>query len=195
MRSDQCFSDHWPVVASVAVPVAAGDPGFDEAPRRRRAARLTFFFFCGSEPRGRGNWHDDGLYRAATVRQPLAFAFFFFCGTRAPGRSETFAGSSPVLRMLKTPTTPVLRCPGPGWTPSRASPVPTAPLAGAKAPCQPGETTGDAGFDPLKPHPRGPPPGAASSSAIPRWRRWLSRRGEDRRVRVTQPLRCAARRC
>jgi hypothetical protein len=59
----------------------------------------TLFFFCGSEPRGRGNWHDDGLYRAAIVRQPLAFA-----------------GSSPVLRMLKTPTTPVLRCPGPTRT-------------------------------------------------------------------------------
>jgi len=140
----------------------AGAPRRPGAPPHRGLCRVAFF--CGSEPRGRGNWHDDGLYRAATVRQPLAFA-----------------GSSPVSRMLKTPTTPVLRCPGPGWTPSRASPVPTATLAGATAPCQPGETTGDAGFDPLKPHPRGPPPGAASSSAIPRWLRWL--RGGPRSVR------------
>jgi hypothetical protein len=42
------------------------------APAVERANLLRVF--CGSEPRGRGNWHDDGLYRAATVgfRRELA---------------------------------------------------------------------------------------------------------------------------
>ncbi len=41
-------------LAQPADDLAPPEDGEQEAP--------ALLIFCGSEPRGRGNWHDDGLY-------------------------------------------------------------------------------------------------------------------------------------
>jgi hypothetical protein len=64
---------------------------------------------------------------------------------------QAFAASLPALRMLKRPTSPMLHAQDPGG-PQAEHPITNRPPAGAKAPFQPREATGDAGFDPLKPH-------------------------------------------